>query len=355
MLQRLENLRNENQKLTVLYFEFDSKTNALKNGQHGIGKIKYDEGSEYYGSILFNNGNFFKYGYGEQDFLSTQIPQEVFLGPKNLKAFKYVGNYDYTKIGWCYGNGILYFVDKNNKPAAFVKGFFVGIHKKKPFEGLFTKDILLPGFTLDMEIEQDILPRAKTIQEKANKEIDVNTILIGDSWFELYEEYNDNYQTIGTFKEDTEGKSVLNLGIGGSTYLDWVKYAPTILKKINFNQVIINLGLNDLHFGYTPESIIENCDKVIKIIRNKNPNCKIHILSISPTLEFKHYRELEIFTSIKLQKFCEINNINFISAENVFIKENQFVDDYEKFFVPDGLHLNNYGYKKWSTIFKSLF
>lgn len=331
----------------------------LENGIIGIGEVTYDEGSQYFGFLRYENTDLHKIGLGIQDFTKSSIKSCDVGGLENWKLYRFIGNFDFKVNGWIYGNGVLYFLDQNDKPVAFIKGFFSGLTVINKYKGDFEQNILLPGFTMDMEISQKIR-RSRYVELLKLKPnfYNVKTILIGDSWFEFYENNNQYGYVPGTFKEDSNGKSVLNLGIGGATYHDFIEYIPTLCNEISFQNVIINLGFNDIHCGYSVSKIYNDFSTVIKLLRNLNPNCNIYVLGVSPSVLFKNTLSKEIRLNNLLSRKIknEYENIKFISCTNIFMKDkNTYFDDFESLYTEDGVHLNKKGYLKWTNLFKKYF
>ena len=110
-------------KAGIWYFVPEDFSLFIKNEPvSGFGSIKYPEGSVYVGEIFFDGKDFKKQGIGQQDFTYSELghlDENI-----NEKIYKFIGNFDYKKNDWIYGNGVLYYRDKNGLPSHFVKGFF---------------------------------------------------------------------------------------------------------------------------------------------------------------------------------------------------------------------------------------
>lgn len=347
-------------KPSPVYFAFENEDGILRDNTFGYGKVVYPEGSIYEGNLLYINGEFQKYGFGVQDFKNTTIAYEEFGGPKGLTIDKYVGNFNHLETGWIYGDGILYFVDDNNNPKAFIKGFFKRLTKVDEFSTQFDKSILLPGYTLDMEVEQVLhQSRFEYLIKQVSKIEEVDTILIGDSWFELYEmPYWKNNIIYGSFKEDCKNKSVINLGIGGSTFLEWYYKIDKLIANLNFNEIIINLGFNDIQstgVDVDLNKILVNLEKLEEKIRKYNSKCNIYYLGVSPSCSYQFLsKKMELNSMI--ERYCSSNDKNhYISINDVFFNGKNYKDNFKEMFIKnDGNHLNEYGYKNWSVLIKNI-
>ena len=111
---------------------------------HGFGQIKYGEGSVYIGEVYFDGKEFHKLGYGRQDFTYSLIGNVDSI--INEKIYLFVGEFDYRKTNWIYGNGVLYYRDLEGKPSRFVKGFFSCLNKTDEYKGEFDYSLLIDGY-----------------------------------------------------------------------------------------------------------------------------------------------------------------------------------------------------------------
>lgn len=347
-------------KPSPIYFVYDNEDGILSDNTFGYGKVIYPEGSIYIGDLLYVNGEFHKYGFGVQDFNNTTIAYEEFGGPKGLYVDKFVGMFNHLETSWIYGDGILYFKDENNQPKAFIKGFFNRLTKVGEFSTKFDESILLKGYTLDMEVEQVLhQSRFEYLLEKVNKIKEVDTILIGDSWFELYEmPYWKNKVIYGTFKEDFENKSIINLGIGGATFLEWNYKIDKLISNLRFKNVIINLGFNDIQsvgLNVDLNKILLNLKLLESKIRKYNENCIIYYLGVSPSCKYQFLNKKNELNNM-IEEYCSFKeNSHFIDTKNVFLNGNEYKDDFKEMFIDnDGNHLNTYGYQKWSVLIKNI-
>lgn len=137
--------------------------------------------------------------------------------------------------------------------------------------------------------------------------------------------------------------SIINRGnSGGYSYEvlanveSWVRFKPA--------KVFIKIGTNDLGTNRTEQSIAENIEKTVKIIRRESPNTLIYLQSILPARD-QGYKNL---------KTIEATN-KLIKAIADKIDNTTYVDLYSKLggirsgkpYSLDNLHLEAYGYKIW--------
>lgn len=348
-------------KPSLVYFIYESIDGKLNNKTYGYGKVIYPEGSYYEGNLFYENNQFHKYGLGTQYFKNSTINAEEFGGPKDTYIDRFVGMFNHLETNWICGDGVMYFVDKNDNPKAFIKGYFRMLNKVDEYKSKFDESILLPGYTLDMEVEQVLhQTRYEYLLNIVSKGVETDTLLLGDSWFELYEmPYHKNDNIYGTFNIDTVGKNVLNIGIGGSTYLEWINKVDSILCNIKFNKVIINLGFNDIHklgLDADLDYIFNNLIKLEEKIRKYNADCMIYYLGVPPSLSYKFLEKKLEFTNMVMEYSNNNDSVEFISTKEIFLNGLEYKKDFKDMFIEgDGNHLNSYGYSKWSVLFKHIF
>jgi lysophospholipase L1-like esterase len=349
------------EKAIPLWFIFDSSDGVLRDGQSGFGSVRYLEGSVYTGNLIYHGGLFDKFGYGEQDFTHSLITARNLGLGEEYHLYKFIGNYDYRICDWIYGNGVIYFLSNEGFPKAFVKGFFIGLSCQKKYKGRFDSRLLLPGFSMDMELDTITSPRKHRIdiiENKLEKKNMTDTLLVGDSRFEFYEGPN-QYGDVGPFLKDSVGKDVLNIGIGGTTYSDWIDYFSSFIAPLTFSKVIVNLGFNDIHSHLYGKArrIFGLFQRFIGMLLKKNPSLKIYVLGVSPSLGEKGSLSEERKLNELEKNYCDSDSrLSFIDVYSVFFKENgEYVENFGKYFIDDGIHLNGAGYNVWTPLFKKYF
>lgn len=348
-MKKITDFENKTFNYIPIYFMFDG--DELKEGQIGFGQVKYGEGSIYTGSLIYINGVLEKYGFGEQNFLNSTINALVvgITTKKPLKLYKFVGFYDYRQTQWICGNGIFYYLDEKNEPAGYSTGFFKGTKRIGNFKG-FDKSLLLPGFeqTKEIRIHRYKL-RFKEQAKRAKVYKQSDFIMVGDSWFEFYLHHEDlSYK--GSFDVDCKDLDVVNFGIGGTTYDDWNKYFKKVFKDYQFNNVLVNLGFNDIHEGLSVKNVFSNFKKFIKLVYELNYDAKIYINSVNHSTFYPEYAKKEKELNKLIKDYCLNNNITYIPCNEAF-KNTDLKDVYGE----DGIHLNHLGYSLWAPYFLKYF
>ena len=311
----------------------DDYSNYLKKEPvYGKGIIKYSEGSIYKGDLFFDGKTFNKIGFGEQDFLESSLNNLDAGGKDNTILYKYVGQYDYRHGDWIYGLGTLYFLNKDKEPDSFVYGKFLGLECTKNIK--INKNVrLLQGFTKKMQIKQlmhkNLVKKFLCINNKITK-----TLFIGDSYFEFIG------NRFNIFKDS------INLGIGGAKFYNFINLENNLLIKFSASRVLINLGFNDIHSGFSNRQVEYQLNKLLSFLFKKMKVKEIYILTIIHAPSFNHLINQEIdFNKYLFKKYRENKYIHIIDTAGLFYRNNRYIDDYISYFDKDLVHLNDKGYE----------
>ncbi|MBT3382208.1 MAG: acetylhydrolase [Prolixibacteraceae bacterium] len=109
------------------------------------------------------------------------------------------------------------------------------------------------------------------------------------------------------------------------------------LDGFNAEQIVVNLGTNNLHLN-TNEEIISGLKLVIQSIKNRQPHAKILMIALYPRRDYEK-RIYEI--NLDIAQLAGMENISFIDPGSVLLDINGNID--ESLFL-DGLHPNSNGY-----------
>ena len=283
-----------------------------KKPTSGFGQIKYAEGSVYTGEVYFDGKNYHKLGYGKQEFTYSTLGA---IDPViNEKPYLYVGEFDYTKTNWIYGNGVLYYRDVNGNPSSFVKGFFSCMDKIAEYTKEFDYSLLIDGYTKKME--SNYVKKFRLIQNEVDDLKDIttpDTLFIGDSYFEFW---HYEYFSGTVFKDTYDTSKYLNIGVGGTKYSDWNEMLDNITYFPKFKNVVINLGFNDLHYTKknTPTKVYNMMVEVLNKINSMFDNPNIYVLNVchSPAnvgLYEKEVRYNKLLLRCELMKTKLVNGL----------------------------------------------
>lgn len=332
----------------IRYFEYDSADGALREGQFGVGEIEYAEGSVYRGTLIYSNGKFNKYGFGEQDFTQSKLTTEQVGAPDGLKLYKFVGEYNYTVNDWIFGDGTLYFTDNSGAPKAYARGHFCGLDYRKA-DCAFMPNSVIPGFENAKRIELNpYRDRFSKMCEYAKTVKRADIALFGDSWFEFYKVGWGSCDS-GTYYADTKGKSAADFGIGGTTYAGWAQYIGEFIAAVKCNRAFLNAGYNDIHAGEPVNLIFDAFVATAEILKRNNITVYVNAVCPCPRHADSQSRELEL--NAKIRDYCDGKSCVYVPCDEL-LRESQNLGEY---FCADGIHLNSRGYAIWSPFFSKYF
>ncbi len=313
---------------------------------YGFGCIKYLEGSVYTGELYFDGLNYNKIGFGQQEFTYSGLGD---VDPLiNEKKYLYVGEYNYKKTNWIYGNGVLYYRDLNGNPSRFVKGFFAGLDKIGEYQGEFDYSKLVKGYTKEME--SNYSPRRALFNyelENLNKIERLDNLFIGDSYFEFW--YYNQYAG-KSFKNYFDERYNLNLGLGGSRFVDWFEYIELLKVLPPVKRIFINLGFNDLHSNFSPNKVYKDFLKTLNDIRNIFPKTEIYLLNVVHSPAFPTYYKKEVKLNEILNKNAKENNIIILDNNSKIKAKNYKISCFHE----DLIHLNEIGYIEMYNLIKEV-
>lgn len=183
-------------------------------------------------------------------------------------------------------------------------------------------------------------------------------VQLEESWFDDALFIGDS-RTVGMKNYYKLGKAQYFTNIGMNIYSVFAQmdkhpvyghiFLEDLLQKETFGKIYIGIGLNECNYEY--EYIREGFDKLVKMIKEYQPDCKIILQSImmcsEKTAKGNWYFDQE-----------NLGNINaiiesFADGETVFyIDSNEWIVD-EKGYLPadmthDGIHLYGTGYEEWA-------
>lgn len=308
----------------------------------GFGTVRYPEGSVYTGDIYYDGKNFIKHGFGTQNFTYSKLGE--LRSDIGLRKFKFVGEYD-KDHEWIFGNGVLYYTDENLKPKAFVKGNFLGLALVGPYKGEFDENSLIEGFTPDMEFcgDEDVnvqlkINRKKRVSEKYSA---IDVLLIGDSYFDLGDA--EEFAGKNVFKNSLPD-GFCNLGVNGSTFLDWNGWIDQFKTLPKPNKIVINLGYNDCHTGRSLQSVYDEYLKFLKTLKEYFGDAKIYLIKAVHSPAYPDRKTFEEDWNDLISSSSDALGITLIDWNDDIVSAG------ENCFANDKVHPNEYGYGLFTNI-----
>ncbi len=321
---------------------------ALGKATSGFGVIRYPEGSGYYGDVYFDGKNYEKLGFGIQNFMNSVL--NTVSEARGIRRAFYIGQYDYRVTGWIYGNGVMYYVDKDNHPSFFCKGFYSGCEKIGAYKGQFDDTELSDGYLPDMEADITFSLWEGVLEDQMLAKANVKTLenlFIGDSYFELWE----RKEYAGTLFYDSLANSTnLNIGIGGTKFCDWMPFLPTVETLSQPKRIFLNLGFNDIHTFGNAQRPYEDYTAFLEKLKAIFPESQYYLLNVvqspSSLMHAKAEEQFNAMTAASAQNM----GITVVDMRSVI----QSAGGVTEAFHQDGIHLNAKGYAAFTQKIKAI-
>jgi lysophospholipase L1-like esterase len=142
---------------------------------------------------------------------------------------------------------------------------------------------------------------------------------------------------------------IINRGFGGSQIADSVRYAERIILPYKPRIVVVFAGGNDIHAGKTPEQVAEDFKALLKKIHDALPKTKVYYITLFPNVA----RRSEDEKCTKVNALVEAlvkgdERLGYIDTASRMRAADG--GPRPELLRPDGLHMNDDGYKIWNEI-----
>ena len=140
----------------------------------------------------------------------------------------------------------------------------------------------------------------------------------------------------------------INRGFGGSQMSDVLEFYDRIVKPYRPAVIVLYEGDNDIAAGESAELVAAEYRRLIREIHTDLPKTRVVFVSIKPSL-----KRWDIYPSMKSAN-DEIRAITEQDARLEFVDVSEVMlgpdgKPVKSLFLPDGLHLNQEGYDRWSN------
>ena len=146
-----------------------------------------------------------------------------------------------------------------------------------------------------------------------------------------------------------------NVGIGGTTTLDWLYAYEKIVKPFDADRFVISVGENDITgWGRDGAEVVESLSELFKKIHTDHPNAAIYyIYSLPAATKYANgqWLDAEYKALVKGEKeLCEsLEYVQGIDTFNVLVDSDARNVKTELYGTNNDIHLNQEGYKVWSA------
>ncbi len=152
-----------------------------------------------------------------------------------------------------------------------------------------------------------------------------------------------------TLAQDFPDKQVINRGFGGSEISDSIAFADRIIFPYQPRMVVLYAGNNDIALGKSPERVIADFKKFLKLMHTRLPKARIAYISIHPNMSRWHLRDKSQAVNQAISETKD-KRFTFINVWPAMLGEDG--KPRPELYMPDNLHLNAKGYELWTSIVK---
>lgn len=143
----------------------------------------------------------------------------------------------------------------------------------------------------------------------------------------------------------------VNRGISGDHIDGLIERFESSVLKLKPSKLFVMIGINDIGTGDSDSLILDNYQKLLRIMLKSLPNTRIYIQSILPTTAIWGNCPVDKIQRLNgfIKDFSTRFGFNWIDLYSKFAtNEGYLIEDY----TIDGLHLSSRGYVNWMVILK---
>jgi predicted amidohydrolase/lysophospholipase L1-like esterase len=211
------------------------------------------------------------------------------------------------------------------------------VHKLKLVIGV----LLLLGFgipTAATESRWEGAIRAFEMKDKASPPTKDVTLFVGSSSIVLWD--------LPKWFPDLP---TVNRGFGGSQIADSIEFATRIVIPHKPKAVVFYAGDNDVDGGKTPQTVFEDYKRFVRIIRADLPETRIIFVAIKPSIARWNLVEQMREANALIREETEKDDLlEYVDIDKPMIGEDG--KPCPDLLLEDGLHLNDAGYKLWTSL-----
>lgn len=158
---------------------------------------------------------------------------------------------------------------------------------------------------------------------------DFPAVLLGDSIFDLWRYHPEHWSRFFS--------GSLNLGVSGDGVENIIwRVQNGELDNCRANAVVILVGTNNIARRHTPVQIAAAVGKLVSLVRDKQPQARILLVSVLPREPVEHMPTVRALN----EQLAQIPGVLFVDAFQSFLK----IDSPDPLLLPDGVHPSVAGY-----------
>ncbi|MBX2965729.1 MAG: hypothetical protein KF845_06260 [Cyclobacteriaceae bacterium] len=149
------------------------------------------------------------------------------------------------------------------------------------------------------------------------------------------------------------GKTIINVGYGGSTLQDQIRYVDYVITPYAPRQIVLYCGENDIAYDstVTGHDVLNRFAKLVELIRHRFPRVHISYVAMKPSPSRE--KLLPVFSEGNRLIKEYLKGVKRTSYINVFdVMLDEAGRPRHELFLEDMLHMNDTGYAAWIELIK---
>lgn len=152
-----------------------------------------------------------------------------------------------------------------------------------------------------------------------------------------------------TLAADLAPFRVVPRGFGGSTLYDVWVHLDRLVLPLRPAAILLYEGDNDIDYGVAPQSILSVFKALAARVQETFPECHIFVISIKPSLARWQQWPDAVRANALLAEACrQVDQLHYLDVAAPML--NEAGRPREALFLPDGLHMNEAGYRLWREV-----
>ena len=140
-----------------------------------------------------------------------------------------------------------------------------------------------------------------------------------------------------------------NRGFGGSQVADSLRYADRILLPYAPRTVVLYAGDNDVAAGKSPEQVADDFRRFVEKVHGRLPDTRVVYIAIKPSLaRWKLVEPMRRANRLIHDQTEKSPHLAFVDVDGPMIGADG--KPRRELFLDDGLHLNDAGYRLWTSL-----
>lgn len=156
-----------------------------------------------------------------------------------------------------------------------------------------------------------------------------------------------------TLSEDMNPLPVINRGFGGAKIPDVIHFAPRMVLPYKPKVVVFYAGDNDMSMGnkQSAEEVLNNYQRFVQLVHSQLPKTKVYFISIKPSSDrWEYWQNMNKANKIIEEFSNQSEKLGFIDISSSML--NAASKPREDILIWDGIHMNDEGYRIWTSIVK---